>query len=326
MVFKMDEKVVKPALKFFYLAHGKMSLQCLENLLSSDIIPGLVVLHKDFEYEKLKNSFYVKIKQLCNDSGIQTISVDKIAGIKEQLKIFDAGICMGFMEIITEDIFAIPRYGILNLHCGKLPEYRGRAPISRTIMDGNDNLVITIHKIDKGVDSGDILHEMKIEITNDDDVNTLYIKCSEISHTAIIESLNKIQSCDVTSLFRKQDLDERRKAHKKISNEERRINWKNTNESIFNLIRAITIPYPCAFFSYKSVVYYAVKSELPENSEESEGNFKAGEIISTDNGTLNVFCGNGTIALTEVRNPENQIIEINKIFKTGENLRTTATD
>jgi methionyl-tRNA formyltransferase len=320
MVFKMDEKV-NPALKFFYLAHGEMSLRCLENLISSGIKPGLVVLHRDYEYEKLKESFFGKIKQLCNDSGIRTISVDKITGIKEQLKIFDAGICMGFMEIITEDIFAIPRYGILNLHCGKLPEYRGRAPISRTIMDGNNLLFITVHKIDKGVDSGDILHEVKIEITRNDDVNTLYEKCSEISHTAIIESLNKIQSCDVTSLFRKQDPDERQKAHKKISNEERRINWENTNVSIFNLIRAITTPYPCAYFLHAGSVYNAIQSELPEDTLKPDADYKVGEIISADIGVLNVFCGNGRIALTEVRNPDNQIVEINKIFKAGDVLQ-----
>ena len=84
----MDEEV-RRILNFFYLAHGNMSLKCLENLISTGIKPGLVVLHKDYEYEKLKDSFYGKIKQVCHDSGIQTESVYKIAGIKEQLKYFD---------------------------------------------------------------------------------------------------------------------------------------------------------------------------------------------------------------------------------------------
>ena len=168
-------------MKFFYLAHGVMSNVCLRNLIEKKYVPDFVVVHKNYEREKLLESFYKPIENLCKNSSIKLLKTSSISELQKDIEGNDLGICVGFMEIIKKDIFEIPNYGILNLHCGKLPKYRGRAPISRTIMNGEKHLIISVHKIDEGVDSGDILNETKILIEDIDDVNSLYEKCSEKS-------------------------------------------------------------------------------------------------------------------------------------------------
>ena len=217
------------------------------------------------------------------------------------------------MEIIKKDIFEIPKYGILNLHCGKLPKYRGRAPISRTILNGDKHLIISIHKIDEGVDSGDILNETEILI-EDDDVNSLYKKCSEKSSESIIESLKKIESGNPT--FLKQDISPDSKANKKISSEERKINWGDDIIKIRNLIRALVPPYPCAISVFDVEEYSFLSSEI--NSYEKDDNRDNGEIINIDNNSILINCSNGILKIKKITDRNSSIINMKEKFKIGD--------
>ncbi len=296
--------------KFFYLAHGIMGLECLNGLLSDDIIPDLVITHLDYEKEKYYENFYLPIEELCLSNSIKHLKTKSLSDmlffdepyknptrglptdIVPDFSLYDAGICVGFMEIIRNNIFSIPSYGILNLHCGKLPFYRGRAPISRTLIDGNSYLTMTIHKIDEGVDSGDILLEKEIEISDDDNVNTLYEKCCEISSEAVKLALEKLQKGKAT--FMKQDLEKHPEANKKISEEESRIDWSKSSRQIHNLIRAITIPYPCAKTYFGDNKLCIIESEI---ITEDGTDFQNGEVVNVDNEMISVQCGKGILGI-----------------------------
>ncbi len=152
-------------MKFFLLAHNLMSLICLKKLIQKKQIPDFVVIHKNLDIEKLKDTFYSPIEKTCKEHKIRLFRVNKLDEIKNVIEGSSFGICAGFMQIISEDIFALPEKGIFNLHCGKLPKYRGRAPISRAIINGESDVIVTIHKIDEGVDSGEICFEDYIRIT-----------------------------------------------------------------------------------------------------------------------------------------------------------------
>jgi methionyl-tRNA formyltransferase len=300
--------------KYFYLAHGKMGLECLKGLIEKNYSPELVIIHKNIEIEKLFDEFYQPIENICSDYDISLFKTDKIIELKNNFKTYEFGICAGFMEIIGKDILEIPKIGILNLHCGKLPLYRGRAPISRTIMDGNENLAITLHKMDEGVDSGDILLEYEIPITKNDDVNTLYKKCCEKSSEVIINGIEKMFSQDnFGEIFNKQDLSLKPKSNKKISDDERKINWNNSTNSIHNLIRAITPPYPCAFSLYEENKYLFVKSEI--FSLETCKARQVGEIYFTDEDYLLINCNDGLLKITEIFNEDYEKINYEEIFK-----------
>jgi methionyl-tRNA formyltransferase len=301
-------------MKFFYLAHGVMSNVCLKNLIEKKYVPDFVVVHKDYEKEKLLESFYKPIENLCENSSIKLHKTSSISELQKDIEGNDLGICVGFMEIIKKDIFEIPKYGILNLHCGKLPKYRGRAPISRTILNGDKHLIISIHKIDEGVDSGDILNETEILIDDNDDVNSLYKKCSEKSSESIIESFKKIESGNPT--FIKQDISPDSKANKKISSEERKINWDDDIIKIRNLIRALVPPYPCAISVFDVEEYNFLASEI--NSYEKDDNLDNGEIISIENNSILINCSNGILKIKKITDRNSSIINMKEKFKIGD--------
>ena len=301
-------------MKFFYLAHGIMSLVCLRNLLEGKYFPGFVVIHEDYEEEKLKETFFEPIVELCNKKDISLIRTKSISVLNEKMKGYDFGLCIGFMEIIKREIFELPKYGILNLHCGKLPKYRGRAPISRTIMNGDEFITLSIHRMDEGVDSGDILQERKIKIEDDDDVNSLYEKCSKESASSVIESIKQIETGN--PIFIRQNMEINSKSNKKISREERKINWEDDLRKIYNLIRALTPPYPCAFSTLNNNEYYFIECEI--ESSASNENDSSGKILEISGNGILIKSGNGVLKVKKITDESLSEIDMKNTFKVGD--------
>jgi methionyl-tRNA formyltransferase len=306
--------------KYFYLVYGIMGLKCLRGLIKENFRPEFVITHRSYELEKMFNDFYKPLEELCNSYDVPLIKTDKISEYKNNFLGFEFGICSGFMEIIGKDILDIPKIGILNLHCGKLPYYRGRAPISRTIIDGKEEITISMHKMDEGVDSGEILFEYDIPIDINDDVNTVYKKCQNKLSEVVINGIEKLYSVKkAENNFTPQDLNLKPKPNKKITEEERKINWDNDIKTIHNRIRGLTFPYPGAFCLYEDNKYYLLKSEI--FSEGTCNARQSGEIYFTDDEYVLINCLNGLLKVTEIRdealkqiNPE-MVFRIRGIFK-----------
>ena len=288
-----------------------MSLEGLKGLIKKNYPPAFVVMHKDYEIKKYFDSFYKPMEELCSEYDIPLIKTSNISEIKSNFVGFDFGICSGFMEIIGKDVFDIPKNGIINVHCGKLPCYRGRAPISRTIMDGKDRLTISLHKIDEGVDSGDILLEKEIEIKIDDDVNSLYEKCSVLIPGILIEGVEKLYS-ESENKFAKQNLELKPYANKKITDAERKIDWTKSVVVIHNLIRAITFPYPCAYTDFSGKKYLFLKSEIFDRDKCNAR--QAGELYFRDDEYALINCIDGLLKVTEIRNENNEKINYEETF------------
>lgn len=299
-------------MEYFYLAYGKMSLRCLNDLINMNLAPKLVITHKTYDFENQKKEFYNEIDKICKSNNIKIIYTDTIIKHKKDIKGFKLGVCAGFMEIIKKGVFQIPEYGILNLHCGELPYYRGRAPISRTIIDGNDTLFLTIHKMDEGVDSGDILVQKEIIIEEDDDVNSLYYKCSINCASVVNEAITKIATKNDN--YTKQDLSIKPKPNQKITEEERIINWNDSLKHIYDKIRGLAHPYPSAMTKYNKDVYYIIKSKPLYSIDLKKS---AGKILTIENDFILVECKDGFLMIYEIRNKNFKKVDFKKVFKNG---------
>jgi methionyl-tRNA formyltransferase len=295
-------------MKFFLLAHNLMSLICLKKLVQNKQIPDFVVIHKKLDTEKLKDTFYTPIENICKENKLKLFRVNKLDELKNVIEGSDFGICAGFMQIIGEDIFNLPEKGIFNLHCGKLPKYRGRAPISRAIINGENKVIVTIHKIDAGVDSGEICIEDYIRIKENDDVNSLYKKCSEKSAELLTKFVNKVKKEKIK--LKRQRIT--KKANLRINEDERKINWNNTSKRIFNLIRALRSPYSNSYCFYNLKKIYFNKARIIESKMNDK--FKNGEIAIVKKEGLVIKCRGGFILASELRDDGNRINKLNKTF------------
>jgi len=273
-----------------------------------------VITHKSYLYNEYKEKFYDKLGDVCKTNSVKLICTDKISELKDDIAGVEFGISVGFMEIIKKDIFNAPKHGILNLHCGKLPEYRGRAPISRTIMDGNDSQFITLHKIDSGVDSGPVLLEKEIIIEDDDDVNSLYYKCSIHSALLVREGI-EFMRMSKADLFKPQDSSKKYIPWQKLSDEERKIDWSLSNKKIFNKIRAMSLPYPCAFTTLNNMRYHFNKAK-PVFSDKENG--EPGLILEVNIDFIVVNTGNGLLMVYGITNEKYETLDFAKTFKIGD--------
>jgi len=297
-------------MQYFYLAHSVSSLVCLKNLVKAKLAPELVICHKDYQRKELSKDFFIPLKKYCALKKIKLVQSDNLPDIKDKIKNFEVGVCVGYMNILRKDFFEIPKHGIFNLHCGKLPNYRGRAPISRTIMNGDTNLVMTLHKMDEGVDSGDIAIERNIKITLKDDVNTLYKKFSENSYKTILDLLAKLEKNKLNLLKQKID---NTKANTKLSEAECRINWDRPQREVFNKIRALKFPYPGAFTVVNNEKYFFLNSTMGKIIR----NGKAGLINRVDSNGISVNTKDFILKISDIYK-DNKKVKVKSEFKTGE--------
>ena len=151
----------------------------LENVVENAVVPrkdALQVLReafpeRSFSLEDLAHKYGMAVHGVGNLNGDQAIRVMRESNS-------DLGIVLG-TRILKSTTFSSPRLGCINLHKGKVPEYRGMPPGFWELYDGASSAGITIHFVDKGLDTGDIVASGSIPILNFDTPDTLLEKLNE---------------------------------------------------------------------------------------------------------------------------------------------------
>ena len=173
---------------------------------------------------------------------------------------------MSFDQIFKKDIIKFMRHKIINCHAGKLPFYRGRSVLNWVLINDEKEFGITVHYIDEGIDSGDIILQRSYEITDLDDYSTLlnkaYVKCSEILYDAIL----MFKKGDVT-VQKQIDFDPVGSYFSKRKKGDEILNWNQSSREIFNFVRAICNPGPSARAFIDNKEMKINKVEYLENSQ-----------------------------------------------------------
>ena len=151
----------------------------------------------------------------------------------------------GFPYIFKEEIINEPKYCTLNLHAGKLPKYRGGSPLNWQIINGEKKIGLSIVKIDSKIDQGPIVAETKFVLKKNYDIAKVHLISNNLFPKLLYRSIKTILT-NPKKKFRKQ-IQKNSKYYKQRTEKDGKINWKKNSTNIFNLVRATTAPYPCAF-------------------------------------------------------------------------------
>ena len=206
----------------------------------------------------------------------------------------DLGIVIAF-RMLPEVIWAMPRYGTFNLHASLLPQYRGAAPIQRALLDGNDRTGVTIMKIVKELDAGDMLIKAEIPISADDTSGSLFDKLASLGAKTLVDNLPDILAEKITA--KKQDPSLATYA-KKITKEEARLNFNDSAENCNLKIRGLN-PWPIANASIDNIVFKIFKAKVLNDNQGKE----PGTIISVDKKGISVACAEGAVCLEIIQAP-----------------------
>ena len=157
------------------------------------------------------------------------------------LKSLDADIFVVVaFRMLPQTVWDLPRNGTINLHTSLLPNYRGAAPINWVLINGEKETGITTFFIDQQIDSGAIIKQEKIKLTETTTAaelhNTLMHKGSELLINTL-ESIKKNTVC-----HQKQESNLAISEAPKITKELLKIDWNKSANEIHNLVRGLS-PY-----------------------------------------------------------------------------------
>ncbi len=179
----------------------------------------------------------------------------------------------------------------INLHASILPQYRGASPIQQTLLNGDKETGVTAMLMEEGLDTGDILKIEKIQVADDEMVEALFEKLTQVATLLTLDVIRNFAS------YKAVKQEESQATHcKKISKADGLVAFDDA-QSLFNKYRAFT-PWPGIYLASKlKLKKIALEEKVSKNS--------AGKILSIDKESILVGCEKGSIRVFRVQ-PESK--------------------
>lgn len=140
-----------------------------------------------------------KVKQIGEKFNIPVLQPQKISEITDFVKKFEkpAGVLVSFGRIIPQEIIDLFTPAIVNVHPSLLPKYRGSSPIESAILNGDEKTGVSLMKLSKEMDAGDVYSQEEIELSKTETASDLYKTCGEIGAEMLVRDLPKIISGEI---------------------------------------------------------------------------------------------------------------------------------
>ncbi len=210
---------------------------------------------------------------------------------------FDLLIQGGWQRLFPEVILNTLKIGAIGIHGSSelLPKGRGRSPMNWCLIEGKTNFILQFFLIKSGVDDGDIFAYDEFDITPFDTIKTLYYKNAILSRNMYLKYVPLLLSnkCEFTPQVGEPSY------YAKRSREDGKINWGKNVDEIYNLIRAVSKPYPGAYTTYRDTEIIIWKAQ-PFDYKLKYPEARIGEIVEYfSNSEIVVKCKDGLLLISE---------------------------
>lgn len=247
----------------------------LNSLIDSPHSVKLVVCHY---YDE---SAFQQLNKTCINNDIPIIRVktvnseEVLDAVKKEAP--DYCIIAHFERIIKKELIAVPKHGFINLHPSLLPNYRGLAPQHYPIINGEKEVGITVHYIDEGTDTGDIILQKSYPLTDDMYVADLHALWLKEYKSIMVEALERVQEgADTISQKGMEGT-----FYPKMKDEVYPLDPRWSVNTAYNWVRAMSLPYKGV--SYGDMVIFRariMKEGEVLDEDEKELQFSDGSLIA----------------------------------------------
>ncbi|HCS06818.1 MAG TPA: formyltransferase, partial [Pseudomonas sp.] len=278
------------SLKAVVFAYHDIGCTGIDALLNAGYEIAAVFTHAD---DPKENNFYGSVAQLCARKGIPVHAPEDANHPLwvERIRKLNADYLFSFYyrHLLGEELLASVSQGAFNLHGSLLPRYRGRAPANWVLVNGETETGVTLHRMVKRADAGAILAQQRVSIERSDTALSLHAKLRESAAALLAETLPLLPEGKLTETPQdesKATYFGRRTAADGL------LQWARPAEELFNLVRAVTQPYPgafCAVGEHKLIVWAA--EVMPGNA-----GLAPGHVISCE--PLRIACGKDSLVIT----------------------------
>lgn len=268
-------------MKLAFVTCVQLGKSCIEKILDMGGKLDLLITLKD---EKAKNkSGRIYLDDISEKNQIPLLKISNVndSEVIEVLKKYEIDwlFIIGWSQIAKEELLKTPKKGCIGMHPTLLPLGRGRASIPWAIIKGLDKTGVTMFKLNEGVDTGEILGQIEIPLSQNTTASELYDEVDK-THIKLIEKYWK-EIIEDKLILKKQD-EEKATYWEGRKPEDGEITEKMTVEEAERLVRAVTHPYPGAFYIKGKEKVIIWSSQIVENSQERTIKLKNGYLLPTD--------------------------------------------
>ena len=235
--------MAKPRILFF--GYSEVGYECLSLLLERGDNVVALITHEDNPHEKI---WFKTPAVAAREKGVPIFTPEKvntpewiarIAALKPDLIL-----SVYYRNMISSKILPLAPLGAFNMHGSLLPKYRGRAPINWAVLHGEPRIGMTLHRMVKSADAGAIVDQEGVPIGPRDTAEEVFRKVLPCARRVLARQIDGL----LAGTAKETPQDESQSTYfGGRKPEDGRIAWNQTSTQIFNLIRAVTDPYPGAF-------------------------------------------------------------------------------
>lgn len=290
-------------IRIVFMGTSPFAKEILESLAKNNYNLVSAYTQPDKPSGRKKELHASEVKKFCQEKNIHLEQPEKFGAVAiEKLRQFEPDIIIvaAYGKILPKTVLDIPKFSAINIHPSILPKWRGPSPIQNAILEGEKETGITIMRMDAGMDSGDILTQEKMLISDIDTSESLLQKASKQSSHLLLQTLpawieNKI-------IPKKQGADKATFC-KIISKEDGKINWQESAEKIYNKFRAF-YPWPGIFCFWnlngKNARLKFTQISIEKNTSNEIWQLKSGTVVKI-NGNVGVLTTDGILMLEEIQ-------------------------
>jgi methionyl-tRNA formyltransferase len=279
---------------FGYAAMGCLGLDAL---LRHGFEVVALVSHRDDPHEEI---WWQSVAARAEAAAIPVYYPDKgelkLSGVADTLATFRPDMIFSFYYryMIPTRVLALAPGGAFNLHGSLLPRYRGRAPVNWVLANGECETGVSVHAMVAKPDAGDLVDQERVEIAHEDTAFTLFCKLERAATVMLDRALPRLRAG--TAVLTPMDLSQGSYFGARTP-ADGELDWRWPAERNYNLVRAVTHPYPGAFASLggrRVMVWWALPVECSEE-------VASGTVLAIDREGVTVRTGDGALRLVTVQ-------------------------
>lgn len=255
-------------MKVIVFGSTDFTLRCLKTLLDyRDIFVPLVVSTPDTKRDRKGNIVASAVSGFCIEEGVDIIQPQNVNApeVKEKLASYNADVFLvvAYGQILSEEILCLPSLGAFNVHASLLPHYRGASPIEHALLDGVRLSGVTLQKMVKEMDAGDIVLQGKIEIDKEWTYEELYPEVINAGASLVRRFLDN--PVGFLAEAKKQNEEEVTYCYK-ITKEMGEIDWRMNAHEIINRVRAFA-KWPVCFTKHNGKILRIYRAKIAPQKE-----------------------------------------------------------
>jgi methionyl-tRNA formyltransferase len=289
-------------MRLVFMGTPEFAVPSLQKLLGSSHQVVSVVTQSDKPAGRGGRITMPPVKKLALEKSISVHQPERLKSeewqrVFEQLQA-EAYVVVAYGKLLPAWLIDLPKHGAVNLHASLLPKYRGAAPINWAIANGEKYTGVTIMRIDRGLDTGDILIQEAVRISPEDTASDLHDRLAQLGADLMLKTLDSLETGLLTPIAQRHELASYAPLLKKADG---LIDWTQSSTTIHNRVRGFN-PWPGTYTCFRGTILRVWKARLVDIPIEAQ---TPGTLIRDPRLEAVVFCGQGQLQLLEIQ-PENR--------------------